>query len=221
MKSLLSIVLLAVLSPVATQAQQAAALDVNPSGWTDLLADRSLKGWTRLPVPATVKLVETSPWVFDSAAGTLVCNGDKSGHEWLRFDREAANFIFHVEWRFTKLDGEPRYNSGLYIRNDSDGTIWHQAQIGSSSGGYLFGNSPANGTPQRFNLREQMKDQRVRPAGEWNSCEIRAEGKRLTLWVNGAVTSEFTTCEVPQGFIGLEAEGYRIEFRNLKLKELP
>jgi hypothetical protein len=29
-----------------------------------------------------------------------------------------------------------------------------------------------------------------------------------------------TDCEVPKGYLGLEAEGYRVEFRNLKLKEL-
>jgi hypothetical protein len=50
--------------------------------------------------------------------------------------------------------------------------------------------------------------------------EIRCEGKKITLSVNGAVTSEFTQCEVPRGYIGLEAEGYRIEFRNLKLTGL-
>ena len=39
--------------------------------------------------------------------------------------------------------------------------------------------------------------------------------------MNGAVVSEFDECEVRKGYVGLEAEGYRIEFRNLKLKVLP
>jgi len=38
--------------------------------------------------------------------------------------------------------------------------------------------------------------------------------------VNGAVTSEYSTPDVLKGYLGLEAEGFRIEFRNLKLKEL-
>ena len=221
MKSSTSFILALFLLPAASIAQEKSALDLNPLGWTDLLADRSLKGWTRVAIPPTAKLADTSPWVYDTAAGTLVCNGDKSGHEWFRYDREAANFVFHVEWRYTKVEGEPRYNSGIYARNSADGIVWHQAQIGSSSGGYIFGSTPVNGVAQRVNLREQMKDQRVRPAGEWNTCETRADGKRLLLWVNGAVTSEFAACEVPRGFVGLEAEGYRIEFRNLKLKDLP
>ena len=199
MKTFASLTLLLLLSPLAVSPQEVSALERNPSGWTDLLADRWLKGWRRVSIPPTAKLSDVSPWVFDTAARTLVCNGDKSGHEWFRFDREAGNFIFHVEWRYTRLDGEPRYNSGFYVRNDAEGVIWHQAQIGSASGGYMFGNTTTNGVAARFNLRDQVKEQRVRPAGEWNTAELRAEGKRLTLLVNGGVMSEFDACEVRRG----------------------
>lgn len=40
------------------------------------------------------------------------------------------------------------------------------------------------------------------------------------LWVNGAAVSEFTDSEVARGYFGLEAEGYRVEFRNVRLKRL-
>jgi hypothetical protein len=39
--------------------------------------------------------------------------------------------------------------------------------------------------------------------------------------VNGTVVNEFHDCEVPSGYLGLEAEGYSIEFRNVQLKRLP
>ena len=42
----------------------------------------------------------------------------------------------------------------------------------------------------------------------------------MTLWVNGDVTNRWLECDVPKGYVGLEAEGYRIEFRNVKLKPL-
>ena len=42
----------------------------------------------------------------------------------------------------------------------------------------------------------------------------------MTLWVNGAVVNRWPDCEVPKGYVGLEAEGYRIEFRNVKVKSL-
>ena len=34
------------------------------------------------------------------------------------------------------------------------------------------------------------------------------------------IVNEWHDCEVPRGFVGLEAEGYRIEFRNVKVKPL-
>ena len=46
-----------------------------------------------------------------------------------------------------------------------------------------------------------------------------ARGRTLTLWVNGAVTSEIAV-DVPRGHFGLEAEGWRIEFRNMRIKAL-
>jgi hypothetical protein len=149
----------------------------------------------------------------------LLCEGDKAGHEMLRYGTELGDFVLHVEWRFTKLEGEKPYNSGVFVKTAADGSTWFQAQTGPA-GGYLFGNLPVNKTPQRVSLREKMTENRVKPAGEWNVYEIKAVGRTLTLWVNGAVVNEYAECEVARGFIGLEAEGYRIEFRNVKLKRL-
>ena len=129
--------------------------------------------------------------------------------------------IFHVEWRFTPVAGKGgKYNSGLYARNSADAKVWHQAQTGDASGGFLFGDSLAGGEIKRINLSKQVKDKRVKPAGEWNTFEITCKGKSLSLWVNGAQTCEFDACGQPRGFVGLEAEGYRIEFKNVKLKTL-
>ena len=220
MKSSVALLFLAIAINPALQAQTPSALEADPNGWLDLLADKSLKSWTRLSIPPSAPLAEISPWKFSDAA-TLVCDGDKAGHEWLRFDREIGNFILHAEWAFAKVAGEPRYNSGVFIRNSADATIWHQAQTGNAAGGFLFGDTLVDGAKVRVNLRDQVKEQRVRPAGEWNTFEIRAEGKKISLWVNGGVTCELTECEVSRGYIGLEAEGYRIEFRKVKVKELP
>lgn len=201
------------------------ALVSDPTGWVDLLADKGLKDWTRVPLGAVGQLPagqagDPSPWTLTPSGDVLICEGDKSGHEMFRYAAEVGDFVLHVEWRFTKLEGEKAYNSGVYVRTGADGVIWHQAQTGAA-GGYLFGNTLVSGKAQRVNLRDKMTENRVKPAGEWNTYEIRAVGRTLTLWVNGAVTSEFSECEVSRGHIGLEAEGYRIEFRNMKLKRLP
>jgi hypothetical protein len=61
----------------------------------------------------------------------------------------------------------------------------------------------------------------IKPPGEWNTYEIRCQGPKITLWVNGQASSQFAVPEVLKGYLGLEAEGFRIEFRNLKYKVLP
>jgi hypothetical protein len=211
--------------PVASLAgppdETPSALAKDSAGWVDLLAKAGpeLKGWTRGPIPPTGKLRKETQWSLDPATGYLVCQGD-GGHEWLRWDEELGDFIYHVEWRYTPVAGRKGYNSGIYARNSADAKVWHQAQIGDASGGYLFGDTPVDGRLQRFNLSKQVREKRVKPAGEWNATEITCRGKDMTLWVNGAVTSEWHDCPVPRGYVGLEAEGWRIEFRNVKVKRL-
>jgi hypothetical protein len=39
--------------------------------------------------------------------------------------------------------------------------------------------------------------------------------------VNGAVVNQLPNCGLLKGYIGLEAEGFEITFRNLKLQVLP
>jgi hypothetical protein len=218
-----ALLLIVVLAPSRAMAADdgPSSLERDPEGWTDLLAHAGpkLKGWSRQPLPSGGNIGDRSQWSLDVATGFLVCQGD-GGHEWLRWDKELEDCIFHVEWRFTVVPGKKSYNSGIYARNSSDAHIYHQAQTGDGSGGYLFGNTPVKGTIKRFNLSKQQAASRVKPAGEWNVFEITCRGKEMTLWVNGAVANQWLECEAPKGYIGLEAEGYRIEFRNTKVKPL-
>jgi hypothetical protein len=61
----------------------------------------------------------------------------------------------------------------------------------------------------------------VRPAGQWNHYYIRAINGEVRLWVNGEEVSGGNQCAPATGFLALEAEGARVEFRNLRLRELP
>lgn len=219
------ILLPAILSLILFQAQASktedskSALEADPTGWTDIMPPADLKGWYRVPVPPTGKLGRAQ-WHVDTDRKVLICDGD-GGHDMLLLDKEFTNHIFHFECCYTKIEGKKGYNSGAYVRNSKDGAIWHQAQFGDGKDGYLFGQTlAANGRKKSFNLSRQVKENRVKPAGEWNTLEVTARGKTLTLWVNGAVTCEFPDCGLEKGRLGLEAEGYRIEFRNLKVKEL-
>ena len=215
--------MLALVSSAMSLPSQPSALERDPTGWTDLLAEGGpgFKGWTRTTLHAADKLSEKTQWHLDEATGVLLCEGN-GGHDWMRWDKELGDFVYHVEWKFTPVtSGKKGYNSGLYVRNSGDARVWHQAQIGSGPDGFLFGETfTKDGELKRFNFSKQQADRRVRPAGEWNTFEVTCKGKDVSLWINGEVINEWHDCEVPRGFVGLEAEGYRIEFKNVKVKPL-
>lgn len=195
------------------------ALEASPQGWVDILPSPDLKNWYRVPVPPTGKLGRDQ-WHVDSAARILICDGD-GGHDMLLFSKEYGDIIFHLEFCYARVEGKKGYNSGAYVRNSKDGAIWHQAQFGDGKDGFLFGETPtADGKKKFFSLAKLIQQSRVKPAGQWNILEITARGTTLTLWVNGAVTCQFENCGLEKGYLGLEGEGYHIEFRNLKVKEL-
>jgi hypothetical protein len=216
---ILGALLPASLSFAADSAAGKSALETDPEGWVDILPPKDLQGWYRVPVPPTGQLGRPQ-WHVDAENRILVCEGD-GGHDMLLLERELGDAIFHFEFRYTPVAGKSGYNSGAYIRNSKDGAIWHQAQFGDAKDGFLFGETPLpDGKKKFFSLAKAVKENRVKPVGEWNTFEITARGSVLTLWVNGAVTCEFNECGQPVGRIGLEGEGYRVEFRNLKLKPL-
>ncbi len=188
--------------------------------WKDILPDESLNGWTRIPIPPISGVNPKLQWRVDAAQHALICAGD-GGHEWLRYDQELGDYILQVDWRFTpRTPEEKRYNSGVGIRLSRYGELWVQAQTGLA-GSYLFGENFSDGAIKRFNLSKEMKENRVKPAGEWNHFEIRVQADRVSLSLNGAVVSEFAGVGLRRGYLGLEAEGYEITFKNLKLQVLP
>ena len=199
-------------------AQASDFLASDPSGWADLMPQGSFKGWTRVAIPPEHALDPVSQWKLDKDHGTILCEGDH-GHEWLRYDRLLTNFLLHVEWRFEKREGLTGYNSGVFVRNDLYGRVWHQAQVGALA--YIFGQTLINGKLSSMIKTPSPAVNPLHPIGEWNTYEIRCDGPKITLWVNGDLSGEFAAPEAPQGYWGLEAEGYRIEFRNIKLKTLP
>lgn len=174
--------------------------------------------WTRVAIPPSHPLSPTDQWHINPRAREIACDGNQ-GHEWLRFNRELANFDFKVDWRFTPVAGTTKYNSGVFFRNSQDGTIWHQAQT-SLAGGYIFAETPVDGKLTRVNLQKEMTENRIKPAGQWNDYDIHCVGGACTLAVNGQVVNTLHI-SVDKGYVGLEAEGYPITFRHFHLQQLP
>jgi len=205
---------------IAGQEPEKSALERDPKGWTDLLPGKDLKGWKRVPIAPDTRLVAKNPWKVEG--GLLLCDG-VGVKEMLLHDREVGDGVFHLEWRFRKVKGKDDYNSGAYVRTSADGKLWHQVQIAHLEKpprmGDLFGNSLVKGKPGPVLVRGNGPE-RVRPPGEWNTYEITARGEAVTVWINGARTLRWGKCPVKKGHVGLQAEFFFIEFRNLKFKPL-
>jgi len=69
--------------------------------------------------------------------------------------------------------------------------------------------------------RSFPRQQLSKSAGEWNHYYVRAINGEIRLWVNGREVSGGTGCQPSSGYLCLESEGSPVEFRNLKLRELP
>jgi hypothetical protein len=56
---------------------------------------------------------------------------------------------------------------------------------------------------------------------QWNHYYVRAINGEVRLWVNGEEVSGGTGCEPAKGYLCLESEGSPVEFRQIRLRELP
>jgi hypothetical protein len=57
--------------------------------------------------------------------------------------------------------------------------------------------------------------------GEWNHYYVRALNGEIRLWVNGAEVSGGDHIEPRTGYLCLESEGAPIDFKNIRVRELP
>jgi len=57
--------------------------------------------------------------------------------------------------------------------------------------------------------------------GQWNHYYIRAINGEVRLWVNGKEVNGGNQCQPATGFLALESEGSRCDYRNIMIRELP
>jgi hypothetical protein len=58
-------------------------------------------------------------------------------------------------------------------------------------------------------------------AGEWNHYYIRGINGEIRLWVNGEEVSGGSDAQPAEGYLCLEAEGAPVEFRKIRIRQLP
>lgn len=191
--------------------------------WLDLMPGPGLKGWSRVVLPPDEKLNAKNPWSLSADGKTLLCDG-VGVKEMLLFDREFGDGVFHVEWRFRKTDAATGYNGGVYVRTSADGKVWHQAQVAHQEKpplvADLFGETRHGSEIKKFQVLG-TGHKLIQPVGAWNTFDVEARGKTVTVRVNGTVATTWNECQVPRGRVGLQAEFYYLEFRNLRFAEAP
>jgi len=208
--------LLVLIASASASSPTPSALESNPEGWIDLLAQPDLRDWQRARFPANKPLGEVNPWSL-TPDGILRCEATGI-HEMLLHRTPRTDGILHVEWRY--VGDSPKPNSGVFVRTLPDCSSWFQAQLATSGLGMIFGYAPgAEGKPVRHTAGARLPELQ-RPAGEWNALELTCRGHVITLWINGRVVAELTNCPTSTGQVGLEAEFHPVEFRQIKFLPL-
>jgi 3-keto-disaccharide hydrolase len=191
--------------------------------WRPLFDGEDLAGWEQ---------VNCAPDTFTVKDGLIHCSGKPTGV--LRTARPYTNFVLELEWRHLSAGG----NSGLFVWSDPlpalgvpftrsfevqimDGTRTEDY----TSDGDVFSIWGAHFSPDRPHPKGWERclpsENRVRPSPEWNQYSVTCSGGTLKLAVNGAEVSGGTEATPRSGYICLESEGSEVEFRNLRILELP
>lgn len=181
-----------------TFAQELSA-EEKQQGFQSLFNGKDFSGWHFVGKEGESK--EAPNWKV--ADGVIQLSGGGSPH--LSTDREYADFEMRFEWRAMK----ERYNSGFWIRSGP--------KLGSNQ------INLAKGAEGKFMAKVTGGDavpKLQKPAGEWNEWRVVVEGEKTTFWCNGEKAWEATGLKPAKGFIGLQAEGAAMEFRNLRLREI-
>jgi hypothetical protein len=167
--------------------------------FVSLFNGKDFNGWRFGNGSALDKL--PSNWEVED--GVIKLSGGSNPHLASQWDYD--DFDLRLEWRGFKKG----YNSGVYVRSGR-AVGANQINLAESDAGHLMGG--AKGGVKVPELQKGLM--------EWNEWRVLAEGQKLTLWCNGKKAWEVTDFKVPRGYLGLQAEGQVMEFRNLRIKEL-
>ena len=163
--------------------------------------------------------------------GLIVCPADGGGN--LFTVKQYSNFVFYFEFRL-----EPNSNNGIGIRAPLQGDaayVGMEIQILDNDGPEYKGKlRPAQYHGSIYDV-VPAKLGFLKKTGEWNREEITANGRQITVKLNGTtiVDANLDSIKDPQilkkhpglarnrGHIGFLGHDSRVEFRNIRVKELP
>jgi len=163
--------------------------------------------------------------------GVLVCSGSPLGY--IYSNETYDNFTLTLQWRCPDAKGPGK--ASVLMRMSGDHRIWPkslEAQLNAPDAGDFWGldgydlAGPAERTGaldhEQFGKLTNLKKTQTleKPAGQWNTYEILAEGDTVTLIINGIEVNRATGCAPTKGPICLTSEGSEIHFRDITLRPL-
>lgn len=190
-------------------------------GFTSLFNGKDLTGWVQ---PA--KKGEG----YGVKDGLIFCSKGGGGN--LLTEKEFSNFVFRFEFKLA-----PGSNNGVGIRTPLQGDaayVGMEIQILEDSAPKWAKLRPEQYHGSIYNVIPAKRGA-LKPAGEWNEEEITADGRRIKVVVNGktVVDADLDTIKDPavlkkhpgllrtSGHIGFLGHNDYVEFRNIRIKELP
>jgi hypothetical protein len=229
MKSLRFVILVLIAAAIALVASLVRAADADAEGFMPMFNGKDLSGWVN---------ANCAPETWAVKDGIITCTGVPTGA--MRTEKQYENFIMEAEWRHLKPGG----NSGIFIWGtpiSSPGVPFLRGiEVQILDHGYLKNADPkkarwfsvhgdvfpihgATMEPhgEHNGMRSFPSEERSKPSPEWNHYRIEANAGRITLAVNGKVVSGGDNCVYRKGYLALESEGAPVEFRNVRIKELP
>ncbi len=148
-------------------------------------------------------------------------------NDFLCTTRSYANFILKLKIKLTGKEGF--INSGIQFRSKrltkpAYEMTGYQADWGKDYWASLYDESRRNKTlikPDSVKILQWIK------TNDWNDYEVRAENRRIRLYINGKQTIDYTEPDatIPQsGLIGFQIHGggkAQVAFKDIFIKELP
>lgn len=224
----------------------ASAQDNNaPAGTVAARIDGTGPGWQTWHKNEFVNVnCDDETWTWPE--GEIHCTGKPVGV--IRSNRPLTNFELVIEWRHLKAAGNSgvflwaseeslaalvpgKLPAGIEVQILDHGfTEQYRQRTGKApdwftTNGDVFPTGTAVMTPflpaSPNGSRSFPSKNLSKGAGEWNHYYVRAINGEVRLWVNGEEVSGGTGCQPANGFLCLESEGSPIEFRNLRVRELP
>ena len=214
-----ALVVTALLSAVATGMLKKAE-PVVPKEKTMLWNGKDFSGW-KLFVPKPEHDV-TQTWSIKN--GVINCTGRPAGY--MRTEKDYANYLFHVEWRWPGKPG----NNGVLVHMTGEDNVWPKSlecQLHSGNAGDFFViggieiQEHAKGGKRVSGRRTvKLKTSSEKEPGQWNNYDIICKDDWIVVLVNGVLQNVGTKCSDKLGKICLQSEGAEIEYRNIYIEPL-